>query len=62
MLDHPDPDAALMLRVKRGDRGAFTELVGKWQQPLMNFVFGTLRDEIESAIPNASAINTPHAE
>jgi RNA polymerase sigma-70 factor (ECF subfamily) len=48
MPDHPDPDAALMLRVKRGDRGAFTELVGKWQQPLMNFVFGTLRDEIES--------------
>ena len=37
-----------MLRVKRGDREAFTELVGKWQQPLMNFVFGTLRDETES--------------
>ena len=48
MPDHPDPDAALMLRVKRGDREAFTELVGKWQQPLMNFVFGTLRDETES--------------
>ena len=48
MPEHPDPDAALMLRVKRGDRAAFTELVEKWQQPTMNFVFSTLRDETES--------------
>jgi RNA polymerase sigma-70 factor (ECF subfamily) len=48
MPEHPDPDAALMLRVKRGDRAAFTELVEKWKQPVMNFVFSTLRDEIES--------------
>ena len=33
----PDPDAALMLRVKRGDRAAFTELVEKYKQPVMNF-------------------------
>ena len=26
----PDPDAALMLRVKRGDRAAFAELVEKY--------------------------------
>ena len=44
----PDPDAALMLRVKRGDRAAFTELVEKWKQPVMNFIFGTLRDETEA--------------
>jgi RNA polymerase sigma-70 factor (ECF subfamily) len=44
----PDPDAALMLRVKRGDRAAFTELVEKYKQPLFNFVFRTLRDEAES--------------
>ncbi len=43
-----DPDAALMLRVKRGDRAAFTELVEKWKQPVMNFIFSTLRDETEA--------------
>ena len=43
-----DPDAALMLRVKRGDRAAFAELVEKYKQPVMNFVFRTLRDEIEA--------------
>jgi RNA polymerase sigma-70 factor (ECF subfamily) len=44
----PDPDATLMLRVKRGDRVAFAELVEKYKQPLFNFVFRTLRDEAES--------------
>jgi RNA polymerase sigma-70 factor (ECF subfamily) len=43
-----DPDAALMLRVKRGDRAAFTELVEKYKQPVMNFVYRSLRDEIEA--------------
>jgi len=43
-----DPDAALMLRVKRGDRAVFAELVEKYQQPVMNFVFRSLRDEIEA--------------
>jgi RNA polymerase sigma-70 factor (ECF subfamily) len=44
----PDPDAALMLRAKRGDRAAFAELVEKYKQPVMNFVFRSLRDEIEA--------------
>ena len=48
MPELPDPDAALMLRVKRGNRAAFTELVEKWRQPVMNFIFSTLRDETES--------------
>ena len=48
MPAQPDPDAALMLRVKRGDRDAFAELVDKYKQPVMNFVFRTLRDEIEA--------------
>jgi len=48
MPEHSDPDAALMLRVKRGDRAAFAELVGKYQQPLFNFICRTLRDEAES--------------
>ena len=43
-----DPDAALMLRTKRGDRAAFAELVEKYKQPVMNFVFRSLRDEIEA--------------
>jgi RNA polymerase sigma-70 factor (ECF subfamily) len=48
MPDHADPDAALMLRVQRGDRAAFTELVTKYQQPIYNFILRTLRDETEA--------------
>ncbi len=48
MSAQPDPDAALMLRVKRGDRAAFTGLVEKYKQPVMNFVFRSLRDEAEA--------------
>jgi RNA polymerase sigma-70 factor (ECF subfamily) len=48
MSSPADPDAALMLRVKRGDRAAFAELVGHYQQPLFNFIFRTLRDETET--------------
>lgn len=48
MPEHSDPDAALMLRVKRGDRNAFAELVEKYKQPLFNFICRTLRDEAES--------------
>src|SRR3990172_557932 len=43
-----DPDAALMLRVKQGDRAAFATLVEKYQQPVMNFIRRTLRDETEA--------------
>ena len=43
-----DPDAALMLRVKKGDRTAFASLVEKYQQPVMNFIHRTLRDETEA--------------
>src|SRR5271169_50866 len=45
---NPDPDAALMLRVKKGDRAAFAALVDKYQQPVMNVVYRTLRDETEA--------------
>jgi RNA polymerase sigma-70 factor (ECF subfamily) len=44
----PDPDAALMLRVKRGDMAAFTELVDKYKQPVMNMVCRILRDPTEA--------------
>ena len=43
-----DPDAALMLRVKQGDEAAFVALVKKYQQPVMNFVRRTIRDETEA--------------
>src|SRR3974377_2277769 len=48
MPAQPDPHAALMLRVKRGDRAAFAELVDKYKQPVVNFVHRSLRDEAES--------------
>ena len=48
MPDNLDPDAALMLRVKRGDTAAFVALVEKYKQPVMNFVQRTLRDETEA--------------
>jgi len=44
----PDPDAALMMRVKQGDTGAFEELVEKYKQPVMNFVYKTLPDPTEA--------------
>ena len=48
MPANSDPDAALMLRVKRGDRAAFELLVEKYKQPLINFIYRTLRDETEA--------------
>ena len=37
-----------MLRVKRGDDTAFTELVEKYKQPVMNLVYRILRDATEA--------------
>src|SRR6478752_7485320 len=48
MADILDPDAALMLRVKRGDRAAFEELVEKYKQPVLNLVYRILQDAAES--------------
>jgi RNA polymerase sigma-70 factor (ECF subfamily) len=48
MLAHSDPDAALMLRVKQGDMGAFTELVEKYKQPVMNLVSRMINDPTEA--------------
>lgn len=43
-----DPDAALMLRVKQGDWSAFSELVDKYKQPVMNLVYRMIRDATEA--------------
>ena len=48
MPDHADPDAVLMLRVKRGDRAAFAQLVEKYKQPVMNLAYRTVRDMTEA--------------
>ncbi len=48
MADKLEPDAALMLRVKEGDNAAFTELVDKYKQPVMNLVARMLRDQTEA--------------
>ena len=44
----PDPDAALMLRVRQGDTQAFAELVDKYKQPVMNVAYRMLRDATEA--------------
>jgi RNA polymerase sigma-70 factor (ECF subfamily) len=43
-----DPDAALMLRVKRGDLKAFEELADKYKQPIVNLMYRMLRDPDEA--------------
>lgn len=48
MAEQVDTDAALMIRVRDGDRAAFEELVARYQQPVLNFVTRTLRDETEA--------------
>jgi RNA polymerase sigma-70 factor, ECF subfamily len=48
MPANADPDAALMLRVKRGDTAAFAQLVEKYKQPVMNFACRMLRDATEA--------------
>src|SRR5438552_7109131 len=48
MPANPDPDASLMLRVKRGDRQAFEELVNKYKQPVINVIYRTLGDATEA--------------
>ncbi|MBN2508451.1 MAG: sigma-70 family RNA polymerase sigma factor [Verrucomicrobia bacterium] len=48
MAASPDPDAERMLRVKRGDREAFAELVDKFKQPVMNLIYRTVHDLTEA--------------
>jgi RNA polymerase sigma-70 factor, ECF subfamily len=43
-----DPDAALMLRVKQGDSGAFAELVDKYKLPVLNLIYRMVRDATEA--------------
>lgn len=38
-----DPDAECMLRLKNGEKRAFDEIVLRWQNPLINFLFRSLQ-------------------
>ncbi len=48
MPGEPDSDAALMLRVKQGDSGAFAVLVDKYKGPVMNLAWRMLNDPTEA--------------
>jgi RNA polymerase sigma-70 factor (ECF subfamily) len=43
-----DPDAALMLRVQRGDTRAFEELMARYQQSVANLLYRSLGDAAEA--------------
>ena len=44
----PDPDARLMLRLKNGEDQALNELMGRWQQPLIAFIYRYIGQETEA--------------
>src|SRR5439155_25921159 len=48
MAPNLDPDAALMLRVKGGDRQAFEDLVNKYKRAVTNLIYRTLGDATEA--------------
>jgi RNA polymerase sigma-70 factor, ECF subfamily len=48
MATEIDPDAVLMLRVKRGDREAFEGLVNRYKQPVLNVAYRMLGDATEA--------------
>ena len=48
MSSNSDPDAALMLRVREGDRAAFESLVEKYKQPVVNLIARTIGDPTEA--------------
>ncbi len=48
MDSEKDPDAELMLQVKRGNLAAFEQLVDKYKQPIINLLSRTLGDATEA--------------
>jgi RNA polymerase sigma-70 factor, ECF subfamily len=44
----PDPDAQLMLRLKNGEDQVLNELMGRWQQPLVSFIYRYIGQESEA--------------
>jgi RNA polymerase sigma-70 factor (ECF subfamily) len=48
MAEATDPDAALMLRARQGDRDAFEQLVVRHQQAVINFIYRSVPDLVEA--------------
>ena len=44
----PDPDARLMLRLKNGEEHVLNELMSRWQQPLVSFIYRYIGQETEA--------------
>ena len=44
VVELPDADVQAMLRLGAGEEQALNELVDRWQQPLVNFFYRSLRD------------------
>lgn len=44
----PDPDAQLMLRLKNGEDQVLNELMSRWQQPLVSFIYRYIGQESEA--------------
>jgi RNA polymerase sigma-70 factor, ECF subfamily len=44
----PDPDAQLMLRLKNGEDQVLNELMGRWQQRLVAFIYRYIGQETEA--------------
>lgn len=44
----PDPDAQLMLRLKNGEDQVLNELMGRWQLPLVSFIYRYIGQETEA--------------
>jgi RNA polymerase sigma-70 factor, ECF subfamily len=44
----PDPDAELMLRLKNGEDRILNDLMTKWQQPLVAFIYRYIGQETEA--------------
>ena len=44
----PDPDARLMLRLKNGEDRVLNELMARWQQPLVSFIYRYIGQETEA--------------
>lgn len=47
-MTHPDPDAALMVRVREGDTQAFRQLVERHQRVVINIIYRALGDHWEA--------------
>ena len=48
MQEPSDPDALLIQQLQAGQAGAFDELMGRYQRPVLNFVYRLLGDAAEA--------------